>query len=400
MFRRLILSISIVLLTGCESTPVTDVSTIQTTTKLTQGLELPIDVPIAIYVDKGKPEPTYINFFGKLGETSEMVASDMFSSAELLKGTSDFHYLFRYRSASNFSTAWGTWKSEVWLDVVDSSGNTVFSTSAKGSSTGGGFYDMNSVHNSLAKPVKETLISFINDLGSEGISEATAHYSNREDKPDLKSIMQDLKPASTGTGFFVNDKGEIATAAHVVNQCLFVEVKHKEKVLPASIAHSSRLLDLAVLDTDFQNAKGVTISKSDSVAHLGKQVFVTGYPLSGILADYPSLTVGNISSLGGLKGAKQHFQFTAPVQPGNSGGAVVDYKGNLVGVVSASLNQGMLLQETGTTAQNVNFGVDLSLLKKFLDSKQVSYQMQEGESNFELASKDAVDYTNQVLCYR
>jgi len=155
---------------------------------------------------------------------------------------------------------------------------------------------------------------------------------------------------------------------------------------------------LAVINTNYKNNHHALL-RNNAEPVLGKQVFVASFPLSGLLSDFPSLTVGNISSKGGLKGAKGSFQFSAPVQPGSSGGAVVDFNGKLVGVVSASLNQSTMLSKTDVTAQNLNFGVDLSLLTKFLDKKDVQYSTVDSDVNFEKASADAVEYTNQVLCY-
>jgi S1-C subfamily serine protease len=118
------------------------------------------------------------------------------------------------------------------------------------------------------------------------------------------------------------------------------------------------------------------------------------------LSAYPSLTIGNISSKGGLKGAQGYFQFSAPIQPGNSGGAITDYKGNLMGVVSSTLNQAMMLEKSGTTSQNINFGIETPLLKRFLDKFGIAYNQGTSEASFETSSIDAVEYSNQIVCYQ
>jgi len=170
-----------------------------------------------------------------------------------------------------------------------------------------------------------------------------------------------------------------------------------EKYSPEVLA-SSNLLDLAALKIEGKPEAFLPVNKSNEIT-LGKPLFVTGFPLSDILSDYPSLTVGNVTSLGGLKGAEGTFQFSAPTQPGNSGGAIVDYKGNLLGVVSATLNQGMLLKESGTLSQNINFGVNVQLLAAFLEQHKIEYPTAVNELDFEAASKEAVKYTSQLTCY-
>lgn len=389
----------VVILVGCEATAVKNSARLKTKTLLNPSVTLPVQVPVAIYVNKVKPEKG-VNFHGKLEEAAILVAGDMFSTAETLSATSKFQYLLKVKAISDWDRVWGGWQSHLTLDIVEPDGTSVFSANLSKKSSGGGLYDFNAVHNALAGAIKELLVQFFNQQGAEALV-ATAESFNAESQTSvsLKSLIKDMKPSSTGTGFFINKGGDLATAAHVVDECLYVEVMHKGETLPAKIQKSSNLLDLAVLSSGHPKTTHVHISRSETQAKLGKQVFVTGFPLAGILSDYPSLTVGNVSSLGGLKGAEGHFQFSAPVQPGNSGGAIVDYKGNLVGVVSSSLNQSMLLKETGTTSQNVNFGVDLSLVKKFFEKSQVNFQPSEGRGNFESASAEAVEYTNQVLCY-
>ncbi|TKB56135.1 S1 family peptidase [Ferrimonas aestuarii] len=396
--KRLAVVALLALLVGCEATPVETASAIKTKKVLKKNIELPVDYPVAIYVDKTKPE-TGINFFGKLEEASLLVASDMFSHAEMLNAESDFNYLLRVKSNSRWDTVWGGYNSVVNLEVVDRQGNVVFSQETKKGSSGG-YLDFDAVYNALAKVMKESLIDFVNQQGADKLTASIAAFKgDKQPIVDLKSLINQSKPNSSGTGFFIDKQGSVATAAHVVDECLAIEIAYEGKTYAATLKEKSNLLDLAVISSDIPNTDHANITESYK-PNLGKPVFVTGFPLSGILSDYPSLTVGNVSSYGGLKGAKGQFQFTAPIQPGNSGGAVVDYQGHLVGIVSSSLNQSMMLEKAGTTAQNVNFGVEHQLFKKFLDKNKVGYVMSNDDVNFEVASQQALKYTNQVLCYQ
>jgi len=399
MYKVIILFIFISLV-ACQATPVKNSSDVVTEKKLTGGLKTPIQLPVAFYVDKSKPKKrNEINFIGKLEEATQLIADDMFTSAEKLSSNSDFQYLFNLKVISTWDRFWGGWRSNVEMKAVDRGGKTIYTGSTSSKSEGAGLYDFDAVYNSLASAVKELMVDFLNQQGNASISEAINSYQAKKiPLVSFKELLQASTPSSTGTGFFIDKEGSVVTAAHVIDDCVYIEVMHKGNRIPAGVHHESRLIDLAVINTNYKNNHHALL-RNNAEPVLGKQVFVASFPLSGLLSDFPSLTVGNISSKGGLKGAKGSFQFSAPVQPGSSGGAVVDFNGKLVGVVSASLNQSTMLSKTDVTAQNLNFGVDLSLLTKFLDKKDVQYSTVDSDVNFEKASADAVEYTNQVLCY-
>jgi S1-C subfamily serine protease len=82
----------------------------------------------------------------------------------------------------------------------------------------------------------------------------------------------------------------------------------------------------------------------------------------------PKLTKGEVSSLAGLRDDPRYFQISVPVQPGNSGGALFDVSGNVIGVVTAKISQKAAIAKTGTIAENVNFAVKSSHLLSFLES--------------------------------
>jgi S1-C subfamily serine protease len=67
-------------------------------------------------------------------------------------------------------------------------------------------------------------------------------------------------------------------------------------------------------------------------------VIAYGFPLSGLLSSTGNATTGNISALGGIGDDPRHLQISAPVQPGNSGGPLVDMSGNVIGVIVSKLN--------------------------------------------------------------
>jgi S1-C subfamily serine protease len=396
---RFFLALLTLALSGCETTPVKTANEIQTENTVHKSISLPVDLPIALYVDSYKPDAG-VNFYGSMEETSKLVAEEFFSGVEFLKSGERFLYLFKFHSNSDWEPAWGRWITTVKIDVLDNQGKEIYSKVTKDSSGMTTLRDFSAVFNSQAKIIKETLIDFLNKQGADKITSTEISYRSKPTKPQpAKVLLQDLKPASTGTGFYLDLNGNIMTANHVVQDCIYIDVGHKDKLLPAQVLHKSRLLDIAVLSTNKSNSHAVSIRKN-STPTLGKNIFVTGYPLQGLLSTTPSLTIGTVSSLGGLKGANGTFMFSAPVQPGSSGSAIVDYSGNLIGMVTSGLNQKMLLEKLDTSSQNANFGIDNSMLVKFLDKHNITYYPDDTVTDFEKATVNAVEYTNQVLCYK
>jgi len=107
---------------------------------------------------------------------------------------------------------------------------------------------------------------------------------------------------------------------------------------------------------------------------LGEAVVVVGYPLQGIVASSMNLTTGTVSALAGLGDDTRMVQFTAPIQPGNSGGPLLDHSGSVVGIVASKLSPLWTAQAVGDIPQNVNFAIKGSVVRDFLDSKGVAYQ--------------------------
>jgi hypothetical protein len=133
---------------------------------------------------------------------------------------------------------------------------------------------------------------------------------------------------------------------------------------------------------------------------MGDQAIAYGFPLRGSLADEGNLTLGNVSAMHGLKNDANEIQISTPVQPGNSGGPLLDNSGNVIGVVTGKLDALNALARNGDLPQNVNFAINLSVLKDFLGRNGVTTT--EAASRFELRPDEvgerAKSFTYAIEC--
>jgi len=173
-----------------------------------------------------------------------------------------------------------------------------------------------------------------------------------------------FKPA--GTGFFVTDDGYFVTSLHVLAGATNFGVFVKDAFFVADLVKSDEQSDLAILKVSGRFT-GLPVVETASV-RLGSPVATVGFPNSLIQGMSPKLTRGEISSLKGMFDDENHFQISTPVQPGNSGGALVDDRGNVVGVVVGRLSKEATFRMTGSIPENVNYAVKSDRLLVLLNS--------------------------------
>jgi S1-C subfamily serine protease len=237
---------------------------------------------------------------------------------------------------------------------------------------------------------------------AEGQRRAAAFVPHKEitNSNSDDSVTSD-DPKFSGTGFFITDNGYLISNYHVVKGATKVRLLTGAGLIDATVVKVDAANDLALLKAIGRFAP-LPIAASRTVK-LGGTVATVGFPDIGLQGFAPKLAKGEIASLAGAGDDPRYFQISLPVQPGNSGGALVDARGNVVGIVAAKLDASAALAMSGSLPENVNYAVKSSLLLSFLESvPDVDAKLKEPntkEESFEEVVKSAQDAAVLVLVY-
>jgi TPR repeat protein len=208
-------------------------------------------------------------------------------------------------------------------------------------------------------------------------------------------------PKGSATGFFITEDGYLVTSEHVVKDASQIRLVTSAGLISAQVVKVNAADDLALLKVAGRFA-ALPVASSRAV-RLGSTVGTVGFPNVGLQGFAPKLAKGEIAALSGAGDDARYFQISVPVQPGNSGGALVDERGNVVGVVSAKLSASAALQTSGALPENVNYAIKSSYLLSFLESvPEVSAKLKEPNAKdrkFEDVVKAAEQAALLVLVY-
>lgn len=167
----------------------------------------------------------------------------------------------------------------------------------------------------------------------------------------------------------------VATNYHVVDDAERIRVvlcingtpeEYNARIL--SVDKANDLALIAIKDNKFNSLPSAPYKIGPKVADVGTSVFTMGYPLSNVLGKEVKITDGIISSKTGYENDAVTYQISAPIQPGNSGGALFDKKGHLVGITNAGI----------PSAENVGYAIKSSYLLNLIDSAPITIDLPRG----------------------
>lgn len=179
-----------------------------------------------------------------------------------------------------------------------------------------------------------------------------------------------------GTAFVIDAEGWLVTAAHVVGKESVATVTLGGQRRIADVFKADARADLALLKLREPPPAGTTVLRFRAPAkpaQLGEEVSTLGYPLSRLLGSTVRMSRGLLSATAGMRDDPRELQVSAEIQPGSSGGPLLDRDGDVIGVVVKTLNPQAVARVTGgALPQNVNFAVKAEPVLEFLKGADAS----------------------------
>jgi serine protease Do len=204
----------------------------------------------------------------------------------------------------------------------------------------------------------------------------------------------------SGTGFFVA-QNRVATNNHVVSACTkAIQVRYPERAsYTATISGQDATNDLVLLHTEMPH---LSVASFRFQPLLGEAVATYGFPYSDVLSPTGNFTLGNITALSGMRDDTRLLQTSTPIQPGNSGGPLLDMSGRVIGVVVAQLDAMARMQTDRSVPQNVNFAIQSPIVINFLSAKGVTPNLDNSSTGAQRPPSEVADmakkFTVQIYC--
>ena len=219
--------------------------------------------------------------------------------------------------------------------------------------------------------------------------------------PPIKESPQSPQDSTyyAGSGFLFNSQGMLVTNFHVAGNCSTVTIPGYGS---AHLLKGDQSVDIAALqidDTKYRSTKAAVVRTSPPA--LAESILLLGYPLPDMLNSSLNVSTGIVSAETGMGGQPNWFTTNAGIEPGNSGGPLLDQHGNVVGVAVAKVDDVKLLAQAGTSAPNVGFGINNKTLLSFLSElphSTIDSVGDEAAKTPQEISAVAKEFTVQIIC--
>lgn len=274
--------------------------------------------------------------------------------------------------------------------------------------------------NKLYLPARKELINSVADAKTLAILDESQRLLARLDMKDsedaIKAVVNCVQDhssgpsaqaqpktqasSSSGSAFFVTPNF-LLTNDHVVKDCgADIRVRYPNRDWhKATVSGRDETNDLALMHTDLESLEIATFRLRSQI---GEPVAAYGFPYAGLLSSGGNFTTGTVAALSGMNDDSRFLQTSTPVQPGNSGGPLLDMSGSVIGIVEGQLNALTMMRFADSVPQNVNFAVQAPIAVNFLLAKGQTPKTEDSVTHADLGSAEVAEraqkFTVQVYC--
>ena len=245
-----------------------------------------------------------------------------------------------------------------------------------------------------------------NALNRLGIKDEEAIVQDRPSSPDTsetastQKVDDGISIDASGTGFVIDKRGFLATNHHVTKGARGIYVCLQKdgawKSYNAILVKNDPINDLSIIridDPGFVQFTSLPYNFSIDIQDVASDIFTLGYPQVHIMGTEVKYTAGSINSKSGIQGDPTHYQISAHIDHGNSGGPMFNSKGTIIGITDSGLDKA----EFG----DVNYAIKSSYLKSLVDALPVKLELPHDNSIEKLSRVEQIKvlskYTALIL---
>ncbi len=227
--------------------------------------------------------------------------------------------------------------------------------------------------------------------------------SGAEANPFGQKQKRILVQYSSGTGFFVSRSGYIVTNAHVLQDCMSITVSNDYlQKSSVKLIDKDEELDLAILKINKTPPKVASLRVQITPPNIGDKVMVLGYPTESAQTGKYQVEYSKIIGLRGPLDGDKWIQFDSAAQKGNSGGPLLDFAGNVVGVVTAKTDvyRHNYFSARDELISSSDVAVRLQYLRDYLNHNRVFYSSSDSLMQLSKRRMEATarKFTVNILC--
>jgi S1-C subfamily serine protease len=219
-----------------------------------------------------------------------------------------------------------------------------------------------------------------------------ARLSGGSEPADEAGTLNPVASTATGTAWPIA-AGYAVTNHHIIaGKHLVVLVDSRGAEIPARVVVSDADNDIALLAVNDPEKLPPALPIATAAARLGASVFTIGFPRVDVMGITPKLSIGIISSVNGMHDEPASYQISVPIQPGNSGGPLVNMRGEVVGLVTSMLGRVDTASGEAQPFDNISYALKVDRVQALLKAapqpaRSIAELARGGEGLEDLAQK-------------